>query len=183
MVPVNNLGSKNKNISFDLSPCLDVFFDNNNDLSTGENILEKNDINCKYYDEQSLLNSFSTRKLPLAISINIQRLSSKFDKLQELISTFESNKVYFDVLAIQETWDIKDLKSVYLQSYHNLVFKSRSLSSGGGIGFYINKNLKIKIVDEYSIFNERIFESVCVEVEFSKNKLTLLLLLHKNITS
>ena len=79
----------NENISFDLSTCLDVFFDNNNDLSTGENILEKNDINCKYYDEQSLLNSFSTRKLPLAISINIQSLSSKFDNLQELISTFE----------------------------------------------------------------------------------------------
>ena len=62
--------------------------------------------------------------------------------LQELISTFESDKVYFDVLAIQETWDIKDLKSLFLQSYHDLVFKSRSLSRGGGIGFYINKNLK-----------------------------------------
>ena len=168
----------NENISFDLSTCLDVFFDNNNDLSTGENILEKNDINCKYYDEQSLINSFSTCKLPLAISINIQSLSSKFDKLQELISTFESNKVYFDVLAIQETWDIKDLKSLSLQSYHDLVFKSRSLSRGGGIGFYINKNLKFKIVDEYSIFNERIFESLCVEVEFSKNKPTLLLSLY-----
>ena len=146
MVPVNNLDSMNENISFDLSTCLDVFFDNNNDLSTGENILEKNDINCKYYDEQSLINSLSTCKLPLAISINIQRLSSKFDKLQELISTFESNKVYFDVLAIQETWGIKDLKSLSLQSYHDLVFKSRSLSRGGGIGFYINKNLKLKLL-------------------------------------
>ena len=49
-------------------------------------------------------------------------------------------------MAIQETWDIKDLKSLSLQSYHDLVFKSRSLSRGGGIGFYINKNLKLKLL-------------------------------------
>ena len=40
----------------------------------------------------------------------------------------------------------------------------------GGVGFYIRKGLNFKVIDELSLFNERIFESLCVEIEFPNKR-------------
>ena len=58
-----------------------------------------------------------------------------------------------------------------LPGYQPLVFKSRSNSKGGGVGFYIKEGIKFSRIDEFSIFHERVFESVCIEVEFSNRKI------------
>ena len=47
---------------------------NNNDLSTGENILEKNDINCKYYDKD-FYKTASLRVSFLLLLVSIFRVS------------------------------------------------------------------------------------------------------------
>ena len=77
------------------------------------------------------------------------------------------------MIAIQETWEIKNVNSLTLPSFHEFIYKTRSSSRGGGVGFYIKRDLKFKIIEDFSIFNERIFESLCVEVEFSKNNSAL----------
>ena len=68
---------------------------------------------------------------------------------------------------------------VLQQFVHEFIYKTRSSSRGGGVGFYIKRDLKFKIIEDFSIFNERIFESLCVEVEFSKNNSALFISLYR----
>ena len=149
------------------------------DINNDQDLLDHDSIDCKFYDEQSMISSFSSSKNPIAISINIQSLSSKFEKFSDMISNFELNNLFFDVIAIQETWDIKNVKSLTLPSFHEFISKTRSSSRGGGVGFYIKSDLKYKIIEDLSIFNERIFESLCIEVEFSSNNSALFISLYR----
>ena len=78
-------------------------FDLNKDINNNPNFLDHDSIECKYDDEQSMISNFSSSKNPIAISINIQSLSSKFEKFSDMIANFELNNLFFDVIAIQET--------------------------------------------------------------------------------
>ena len=78
-------------------------FDLNKDINNNPNFLDHDSIECKYNDEQSMISNFSSSKNPIAISINIQSLSSKFEKFSDIIANFELNNLFFDVIAIQET--------------------------------------------------------------------------------
>ena len=102
MEPLSTLGSINANNSLDLSSCLDVYFDLNKDNINNivSDSLDHDSIACKYYDEQSMITSFSSSKNPIAISINIQSLSSKFEKFSGMIANFEQNKLFIDVIAV-----------------------------------------------------------------------------------
>ena len=97
MEPISTLGSINVNNSLDLSSCLDVYFDLNQDIinNNESDSIEHDSIDCKYYDEQSMISSFSSSKNPIAISINIQSLSSKFENFSDMISNFEQNNLFF----------------------------------------------------------------------------------------
>ena len=44
---------------------------------------------------------------------------------------------------------------------------------GGGDLFCIKRDLIFKIIEDFSIFNECSFESLCIEVEFSNNNSVL----------
>ena len=130
---------------------LDVYFDLNQDIinNNESDSIDHDSIDCKYYDEQSMISSFSSFKNPIAISINIQSLSSKFENFSDMISNFEQNNLFFDVIAIQETWDIKNVNSLTLPSFHEFISKTRSSSRGGGVGFYIKRDLKFKIIKDF----------------------------------
>ena len=78
-------------------------FDLNKDINNNPNFLDHDSIECKYNDEQSMISNFSSSKNPIAISINIQSLSSKFEKFSDMIANFELNNLFFDVIAIKET--------------------------------------------------------------------------------
>ena len=96
-----------------------------------------------------------------------------------MISILGNEDTLFDIIALQEIWDIKDLKSLALPGYHELVFKSRSNARGGGVGFYIREGLNFKVIDELSLFNESIFESLCVEIEFPNKRKMLFVSLYR----
>jgi hypothetical protein len=70
---------------------------------------------------------FANNKNPLFLSLNIQNLQSKFFEL----STFT-------------TLDIP--------GFQRLIFKSRSLNRGGGVGFYVRSGISTKIIEELSVF-------------------------------
>ena len=78
-------------------------FDLKKDINNNPNFLDHDSIECKYNDEQSMISNFSSSKNPIAISINIESLSSKFEKFSDMIANFELNNLFFDVIAIQET--------------------------------------------------------------------------------
>ena len=167
---VNLLDSLNSDPTYDLTNCLNTFLSSLDDSFEDINLWSDINIDCKYYDDSSLIERFSGLNNPLVLNANIQSLSSKHDKLSEMIKILENENVIFDVIALQETWEIKDVKSLSLPGYHELIFKNRSSARGGGIGFYIKNTLNYKVIDELSIFNDRIFESLCIEVEFVKGK-------------
>ena len=121
----------NTNPDLDLADSLNTFQSFQNDFLCAEtNLFDNLNIECKYYDESSLVANFSGLNNPLILSANIQSLSSKFNRLSEMISILGNENIFFDIIALQEIWDIKDLKSLALPGFHELVFKSRSNARG-----------------------------------------------------
>ena len=83
------------------------------------------------------------------------------------------------MIAIQETWAITNLNSFTLPSFNEFISKTRSSSQRGGDLFCIKRDLKLKIIEDFSIFNECIFKSLCIEVESSNNNSALLISLYR----
>jgi len=59
---------------------------------------------CNYHDLESLS---SVVKEPIYLSINIQSLYSKHDKLLQLLLDLNALNIVVDAVAIQEIWDIQ----------------------------------------------------------------------------
>ena len=72
-------------------------------------------------------------------------------------------------MALQEISRIENPAAMKLPRFQALLFKSRDFAKGGGTGLYIREGLSCKEVKEYSIFIERVFESICYEVDFGSN--------------
>ena len=114
------------------------------------------------------LNELSSEKFTV-LSLNIQSLPSKFSEFTDLLSQFPPDKTP-DVVCIQETWKIIDNSFFPLINYHPLETNTRQVSRGGGVGIYVKENLSFKVLKNYSIFYERIFESLFVEITFENGK-------------
>ena len=101
--------------------------------------------------------------------INIQSLPAKFVEFSDLISQFSCDSSP-DIICLQETWKIVDNSFFPLANYHTLETNLRQESRGGGVGIYVKNHLSFKILKQYSIFVERIFESLFIEINLSGNK-------------
>ena len=108
--------------------------------------------------------------------INVRSLAINCDKLKLLLS---SMKLKPHIISLNETW----LKQNQMGEFNNLldyvlITNSRKQSTGGGVGFYIKQNLSYCISDKYSIMNDKIFESLFVDIFLNtgtrkKDKLTI----------
>ena len=141
----------------------DSFFINNH-LSPYSNI----NLNCKYLEIEKLPD-INPAKFTV-LSLNIQSLPAKFVEFSDLINDFSSPELSPDVICLQETWKIFDNLTFSLPNYHSLELNQRQTARGGGVGIYVKKHLSYKILKQYSVFVERIFESLFVEVSLSNNK-------------
>ena len=103
------------------------------------------------------------------LSLNVCSLMSKFNELTVMIQNLQNEKCNLAVIAIQETWDIPYPELLQIPGF-NLVFKTRSILKGGGVAFYINKNIKFKLINRLSPFIERQFECLTVEVIINKKR-------------
>ena len=90
------------------------------DVNLVNNPYESVTINSKFHDLDSLA-SLSKNK-PIFISINIQSLNSKFESLKTEILLLQSKHVQVDVIAIQETWDVKHPELLQLPGYQQFIF-------------------------------------------------------------
>ena len=181
MDPVTRLGSLNANPNLDISNSINTFNANLNNFLNEHDAdpFDGYDINSVFYDEPTFTDKLKNSKNPLILNLNIQGLNSKFDKLSELTDVLEQKNVLVDIIAIQETWEINNVDLISLSNFQRFVFKSRTSARGGGVGFYVRKGLKFRILEELSIFNERTFESLCIEVEFENGKKVLLTSLYR----
>ena len=98
----------------------------------------------------------------ILMHINVRSLAKNCDKLKFLLS---SMKLKPHIISLNETW----LKQNQMGECNNLldyvfITNSRKQGTGGGVGFYIKQNLSYCISDKYSIMNDKIFESLFVDI-------------------
>jgi len=125
-------------------------------------------LNCNYISNDD----FSTLNMNqfTVLSLNIQSLAAKFGEFSDLINEMQTSKVCPDILCLQETWNIVDNSMYPLPNYHPLLSTVRTNARGGGVAIYVKQHLSFKILSQYSIFLERIFESLIVEITLPSNK-------------
>jgi hypothetical protein len=127
-------------------------------------------VNSKFHDIDSLCANFRNSNSPLFISFNVQSLSSKFDKLCSVINILCSNNVPVDVIALQETWQVKHHNLFNIPGFQPLICSNRIVGKGGGVGFYVRDVINCKIVDTRVSFTDKIFESLTLKLSYSEGK-------------
>jgi len=151
------LGSLNSNSEYDFSNELNLYFGNANDLfDIDVNPFENLKINCNYFDESTFISKLENCKEFILLSANIQSLSSKFSKPVEFISMLKSKNIILDLIALQEIWNVTDPNLFNIPGYQKIVIKTRLNSRGGGVGFYVKEGIKFRVVENLSIFNEKV---------------------------
>jgi hypothetical protein len=131
------------------------------------------EINSKYYDMYSIPDDTDNHNAPLFISINIQRLNSKYEELRNQIVELSSKNISVDVIAIQETWEICLPEALTIPGFQPILYKTPTRMRGGGVGFYVRNGLNAKIIDNLSPFEQKIFEAITIQVTYPKKSILL----------
>ena len=128
------LDDLNSNLSLDLTNVLDTYFTLNEHADPPE-------LKTKFYDSSSFINCFKSSSYPLFISLNIQSLMSKHQELCNFLDSIFEQEIRIDVIALQEIWAIPQVSLINIPGF-TFVSKTRELTRGGGVGFYVNNEIK-----------------------------------------
>ena len=161
-------------------------FINTSQCDLVEEFYIENNISCSYYDEDIFCKKEQIKKQFLCVSLNIQSIAAKFNEFQIFLNHMFSQRVFPDVIAIQETWSIHHSGDFKIDGY-NLFTKTRTNGRGGGVGIYVKQKYITKLHDSATIFIENLFESIAVEIELPNKKKFLAINVyrpntHKNMT-
>lgn len=106
------------------------------------------------------------------ICINIRSLNNLkiFSKLESLLSSLTFSP---SVIAITETW-LKPNQTGPFTGLPGYIFvsNSRRQTHGGEIGFFIRENLVYTLRQDTSIMNEKVFESLFIDIKFKNKTIT-----------
>lgn len=149
-------------------------FEQGNDNEQNIDIYDDIDLSSKYYDPETFCSEFKENKNLSVLSLNVQSLSAKFSSLLDLISFWKQKGVIFDIICLQETFNIPVPSLFSIPNYHDIIYKTRSNFAGGGVAIFVHSSLKFSILNEYSIFKEKIIESLFIEIEFYNKKKIIL---------
>ena len=150
---------------YDLNNCINQYLGPDPDTNLYINL----NFSDGYLDLSQLILKFKNKSQPLFLSLNIQSLNSKFNALKDLVEELTKNGINLAVIALQEIWNLPHPDLLKIQNFQ-LYFKQRTSSRGGGVGFYINKNIPAKINWDLSPFTEKVFECLTVEVMLNNKK-------------
>ncbi len=162
--------SANPNFNF-LNTILDQD-DNDCDFEFNDSPYQTTDILCEYIDPVSYASTFKNLSDVSILSLNVQSLSAKFPELKELISSLLTFNCAPDVICLQEIWQITVHADFSLPGYSTLEYKTRSnIVQGGGVGIYVRCNIPYSVAPMYSVFSDRLFESIFVKLNLPSTKL------------
>ncbi len=167
--PVFALHNLTNNPSFNFINNLLPLEDSDFDLNSP---YELNNFDCQYSDLSNYVKSFANNTNVSIMSLNIQSISAKFSDFKELIVTLSKSNMSPDVICLQELWNFHSHLNFSLPGYSKLIFKLRADGvQGGGVGFFVKTDYKFVVAQKYSIFQDRIFESIFIELTLANNSL------------
>jgi hypothetical protein len=120
-------------------------------------------ISSQYFDIPTFTSKFKNSKNPLILSINILSLQSKYNEFKSFILEITNCDIKIDVIAIQETWNIKYPELLDIPGFQRIIYCTRSNNAnGGGVGYYIREGLSFKQITNLVDNHNNIFESISV---------------------
>ena len=105
------------------------------------------DFEVQTFDDSSYIDIYSTtdnlkphEKSSFLVSLNIQSMNAKFDKLTTLLPYLNESNFMFSAICILETWlgNDQDISLFEIPGY-NLIHKGKSCSEHGGLIIYLNE--------------------------------------------
>ena len=143
-----------------------INYDNDNDI----NPLLELTMDSLFYDSESFCKRFRNSDKPVFLNLNVQSLTSKHEKLKDFIVRLTNKGVQIDLIALQETWNIKYANLIPIPGFQKLVFKNRLTGRGGGVGFYIREGIHYKIIENVAGWQDKLFESISLKLTYTSNK-------------
>ena len=132
--------------------------------------------NSPYIDASNLTDHMKTFKNNFTVlTLNIQSLLAKFDKLTEFLSNLASKNFFFSAICLQESWlsdQNIDMNTFNIPNY-NIINLGATVSKHGGLITYLHSSFQYKILDAYA--KSRLWEGLFLEVtKDSLNKKVIL---------
>ena len=102
--------------------------------------------------------------------LNIRSLNNKFNDFTEYLRSLNHE---FSVVGLSVTCLNDITKNCYNMNNYSFINRTRQTKNGGGVGMYISKHLEFKIREDLTVFDEEIYESLFIKVQFqeAKNKI------------
>ena len=131
-----------------------------------------------YYDLDSIVTELQPLKNDfIIITLNVESLNAKIDKLRELLSILEQNDIYISAIALQETWlsEKSDLTGLYLANFHEPIHQGYICGRKGGLVTYINSKYKQPVKRKNLYKSNCDWEALIVDVtgDTLPNKITI----------
>ena len=113
----------------------------------------------------------------IIISLNIESLFAKIDKLREIIHILHENEIDISAIALQETWlsDKADLALIQIEGYHVPISQGYTCGKKGGLAVYIHSKYRKPIKQENIYKPSKDWEALVVDVsnELQSAKITI----------
>ena len=152
---------------------LDKVIDNyfNLDNSCDPNPLTSGNINSLNHDIDSVglqhLKDYRQNSKFSCMHINIRSLPDKFDRLKKFLTNLDNEKIQFDAILLCETFLTDTNHDLFNIPGYTFISRHRKHYRQGGVGIYIKNNINFIIRDDLSIFIEKSFETLFLEVTSS----------------
>ena len=150
---------------------------NDNNCNFFSKVQEQDEFNINPYEDLNVLCQYSSinksieemknRKGIKIVSWNVRSLQKNFSDFKEFIDLYHREGCFLDIICLTEIWTLKDIDFYNLENF-NFVNKMRNRSTGGGVAYYIRKGIRFKELKNLSLFEEKIIESLTIELEIGK---------------
>ena len=158
---------------------LDKVIDNyfNFENSCDPNPLTSGNINSLYHDIDTVglqhLKDYRQNSKFSCMHLNIRSLPDTFDKLKKFLTNLDNEKIQFDAILLCETFLTDTNHDLFNIPGYTFISRHRNHYRQGGVGIYIKNNIHFLIRDDLSIFIEKSFETLLLEVTSSKGSILI----------
>ena len=146
-------------------PDEDEFMFSNPDFSP----YSETDFKCSYIETDHFRNNPTINDFSV-LSLNIQSLPAKYNELNDMLNKLSASNFSPEVICLQEIWQINDPSLFPLSNFQTLEFNTRTNARGGGVGIFVKNNIVYNVLNQYSVFLDRIFESLFIEITDDNNQ-------------